>query len=75
MEDLSVYQGNGRFVTEPEAFEVMVGGLKSSFEVTRKKKRKGSRNLSFLIKLFNFVLERSWSSSCYYYACYTYYQN
>jgi len=33
MEDLGIFQEDGRFVTEPGIFEVMVGGLKSIFEV------------------------------------------
>ncbi|MFQ6095400.1 MAG: glycoside hydrolase family 3 C-terminal domain-containing protein, partial [Candidatus Bathyarchaeia archaeon] len=33
MEDLGVFQDDGKFVTEPGTFEVLVGGLKSRFEV------------------------------------------
>jgi len=33
MEDIGVFQDDKRFVTEPGAFRVMIGGLESSFEV------------------------------------------
>ncbi|MDH5794882.1 MAG: glycoside hydrolase family 3 C-terminal domain-containing protein, partial [Candidatus Bathyarchaeota archaeon] len=33
-EDLGVFQDDGRFVTEPGTFQVMIGGLESGFEVT-----------------------------------------